>query len=81
MKAAAQLRPPQRSAYYAKGWHLLTRDRQGPVVWKDVLAFIRDPAAPFPSDPPPIPRKVPARAEAGGLDPCRRGLVTWPAGA
>jgi hypothetical protein len=29
------------------------------VVWKDILAFIRDPAGPLPSDPPPIPRKVP----------------------
>jgi len=59
VKAAAQLRPGQRSAYYAKGWHLLTRDHQGPVVWNDILAFIRDPAAPLPSNPPPIPRKVP----------------------
>jgi hypothetical protein len=29
------------------------------VVWKDILAFIRDPAAPFPSDAPPIPTKAP----------------------
>ncbi len=61
VKAAAQLRPGQRSAYYAKGWHLLTRDRQGAVVIKDILAFIRDPAAPLPSNPPPIPRTAPGR--------------------
>ncbi len=69
VKAAGQLRPGQRSAYYAKGWHLLTRDRQGPVVIGDILAFIRDPAAPLPSNPPPIPRKAPkahaSRAAAG----------------
>lgn len=59
VKAAAQLRPGQRSAYYSRGWHLLTRDHQGPVVWNDILAFIRDPAAPFPSNPPPIPAKAP----------------------
>jgi acylglycerol lipase len=64
-KAAAQLRPGQRSAFYAKGWHLLTRDHQGPVVWKDVLAFIRDPAAPLPSEPPPIAKpKGPGKSRA-----------------
>ncbi len=56
VRAASQLGPGQRTAYYAKGWHLLTRDHQGPVVWNDVLAFIRDPSAPLPSDPPPIPK-------------------------
>ena len=69
VKAAGQLRPDQRSAYYAHGWHLLTRDRQRPVVIGDILAFIRDPAAPFPSNPPPIPVKAPkeraSRAAAG----------------
>ena len=54
-KAAARLKPTDRSAYYAKGWHLMTRDRQGPVVWNDILAFIRDPAAPLPSGTPKIP--------------------------
>ncbi|HEX2800760.1 MAG TPA: alpha/beta fold hydrolase [Phenylobacterium sp.] len=54
-KAAARLRPQDRSAYYAKGWHLLTRDMQGPVVWADIAAFIRDPAAPLPSAAPKIP--------------------------
>jgi acylglycerol lipase len=64
VRAAAQLHRGQRSAYYSKGWHLLTRDRQGPVVWNDVLSFIRDPAAPFPSDPPPIPRKAPKESSS-----------------
>jgi alpha-beta hydrolase superfamily lysophospholipase len=54
-KAASQLKPTDRSAYYAKGWHLMTRDREGPMVWKDILAFIRDPSAPLPSAAPKIP--------------------------
>jgi esterase/lipase len=54
-KAASQLKPRDRSAYYAKGWHLMMRDKQGPVVWKDILAFIRDPTGPLPSGAPKIP--------------------------
>ena len=55
LKAAARLKPSDRSAYYAKGWHLMMRDLQGPVVWKDISAFIRDPEAPLPSGAPKIP--------------------------
>jgi acylglycerol lipase len=55
LKAAARLKPADRSAYYAKGWHLLMRDKEGPVVWRDILAFIRDPTAPLPSGAPKIP--------------------------
>ena len=54
-KAAARLRPTDRSVFYARGWHLMTRDRQGPVVWRDILDFIRDPTAPLPSGAPRIP--------------------------
>jgi alpha-beta hydrolase superfamily lysophospholipase len=54
-KAAKGLKPTDRSAYYAQGHHLLTRDRQGPVVWRDILSFIRDPRAPLPSGAPRIP--------------------------
>jgi alpha-beta hydrolase superfamily lysophospholipase len=54
-RAARRLKPVDGTAYYAKGWHLLMRDKQGPVVWEDVLSFIRDPAAPPPSAAPPIP--------------------------
>jgi alpha-beta hydrolase superfamily lysophospholipase len=53
--AAKKLKPTLRSAYYAKGWHLMTRDRQGPAVWADILTFVRDPMAPLPSGAPPIP--------------------------
>lgn len=68
-RAARGLKPTDRSAYYANGYHLMMRDRQGPVVWKDVLAFIRDPGAPLPSGAPPIPGSPAtggtARASAG----------------
>jgi alpha-beta hydrolase superfamily lysophospholipase len=54
-KAAARLKPTDRSAYYAHGYHLMMRDKEGPIVWKDILAFIRDPSAPLPSGAPKIP--------------------------
>ncbi len=85
VKAAAQLKPPQRSAWYAKGWHLLTRDHQGPVVWADILAFIRDPAGPLPSGAPPIPRRVPLEPRpdrrAAGCGPTVTGVEPAPPAA
>ena len=54
-RAAARLKPTDRSAEYAHGYHLLMRDKQGPAVWADVAAFVRDPTAPLPSGAPPIP--------------------------
>lgn len=54
-RAVRGLPPTARTAWYANGWHLLMRDREGPMVWNDVLSFIRDPAAPLPSGAPPIP--------------------------
>ena len=45
-----------RTAYYPDGRHLLTRDLHRARVLDDVLAFLRDPSAPLPSAPPPIPR-------------------------
>jgi alpha-beta hydrolase superfamily lysophospholipase len=57
LEAASRLRPGDRTAFYARGYHLLMRDLQGPAVWADCLAFLRDPAAPLPSGAPPIPRR------------------------
>lgn len=54
-KAARRLKATDRSAFYGKGWHLLSRDHQRQVVIEDILSFILDPAAPLPSAPPPIP--------------------------
>jgi alpha-beta hydrolase superfamily lysophospholipase len=68
--AAGMLRATNRTAYYVDGYHLLTRDHAGPIVWRDVLAFIRDPSAPLPSGAPPIPGSrtlmKASSAEAGG---------------
>jgi len=57
--AARRLPPSVRTARYARGWHLLLRDLQAPVVWADALSFIRDPRAPLPSGAPPL---VPVRS-------------------
>jgi acylglycerol lipase len=55
---AARLPTGSRTAYYARGWHLLMRDLQAQAVYADVAAFIRDPAAPWPSGAPPIPSRL-----------------------
>ena len=70
LHAARQLKPTDRSAEYARGYHLLMRDRQGPVVWRDILAWLRDPSAPLPSGAPPIkgaPTLGGPQTVAGGL--------------
>jgi alpha-beta hydrolase superfamily lysophospholipase len=55
MEAARRLKPDDRSAYYANGWHLLLVDKQAQVVWQDAAAFLKDPLADLPSGAPPIP--------------------------
>lgn len=70
-EAAAKLKPTDRSAYYDKGWHLMTRDHQRDVVTADLLSFILDPNAPLPSGAPPIPgartlSNAPVQAAAQG---------------
>jgi len=42
-------RARQRLALYPAGWHMLLRDLEAETVWRDVLAWIEDPAAPLPS--------------------------------
>lgn len=39
----------QRVALYPEGYHMLLRDLEGPVVWRDIAAWIADPKAPLPS--------------------------------
>jgi acylglycerol lipase len=58
LKAARALPPAARTALYANGYHMLLRDLQAETVWRDIEAFVRDPAAPFPSAAPPL---LPAR--------------------
>ena len=64
--AANSLPPGARTAYYAAGFHMLTRDLQGRRVSEDIAAFIREPSAPLPSGAPPIPRDAPARPRERG---------------
>lgn len=65
-RAARKLKPSDQTVYYANGYHLMMRDHQGPVVWRDVLAFVRDPSAPVPSGAPPIPGAPTLRAASSG---------------
>lgn len=52
--AARRLPRTARTALYENGWHWLLRDLQREVVYADILAFIEDPAAPLPSQAPPL---------------------------
>lgn len=52
--AARRLPASARTAYYANGYHWLLRDLQREVVYTDILAFLRDPAAPLPSAAPSV---------------------------
>jgi alpha-beta hydrolase superfamily lysophospholipase len=54
LAAARRLSPGARSAYYARGYHMLIRDVDRELVYQDMLSFIRDPEAPFPSGAPPF---------------------------
>lgn len=47
--AVSRLNHPPRVALYPEGWHMLFRDRQGAVVWQDVLEWILNPDRPLPS--------------------------------
>ncbi len=53
-RAVVQLKSADRSAFYPDGWHLLMRDLQGDKVRADMVAYLRDPAAPLPSGAGPI---------------------------
>ncbi|MDP1736277.1 MAG: alpha/beta fold hydrolase [Caulobacter sp.] len=68
-EAAGRLKPTDRTAWYANGYHLLIRDHQRDRVIADVAAFILDPKAPLPSGPPaiPAPPRRGARRAISGL--------------
>lgn len=44
-----------RTAYYENGYHMLLRDLQAEVVFADLLAFMKDDSAKFPSGAPGLP--------------------------
>jgi acylglycerol lipase len=54
LAAAERLPGTSRTAEYEHGYHMLLRDNQREVVYADILSYLRDPAAPFPSDAAPL---------------------------
>jgi len=65
---AENLSPCARTARYPEGWHMLFRDLQAEVVWRDVEAFLRDPGAPLPSGVGPliaVPASAPGDTASG----------------
>jgi alpha-beta hydrolase superfamily lysophospholipase len=48
-RMVAALAAPKRIALYPDGWHMLFRDLQREVVWRDVLAWMIEPERPLPS--------------------------------
>lgn len=43
-----------RTGYYPEGWHILNRDLQAEVMYRDVEAWLRDAASPLPSGAGPV---------------------------
>lgn len=48
-RTIARLPNPPKFALYPEGWHMLLRDLQAEVVWRDIAAWMLDPVAPLPS--------------------------------
>lgn len=51
-----------RTAFYPDAWHLLNRDLQAEVVYRDVVAFLRDAQAALPSGAQPVLPELEKRA-------------------
>jgi acylglycerol lipase len=78
VQAVERLKPGARTAYYAKGYHLLLVDRQAANVWGDAEAFLRDaPGLWPPSGAPAIPATVAAMT---ALDPPKAPKAKSPRG-
>ena len=54
----------RRIAYYENGWHMLLRDLQGPVVWRDIQSWIENKDAPLPSGADERARALVAESQA-----------------
>jgi alpha-beta hydrolase superfamily lysophospholipase len=54
VRAARRLPASARTAVYENGYHMLLRDLQAEVVYADILAFLQDADAPFPSAAPAL---------------------------
>ncbi len=63
MKRTAKTLPRHvRTAYYPEGYHMLLRDLQAETVFADVLAFLQDPEADFPSGVSEVPGRKRGRS-------------------
>jgi alpha-beta hydrolase superfamily lysophospholipase len=49
MRQVLATNPKARAALYDRGWHMLSRDKNGPAVISDMAAWMADAAAPLPS--------------------------------
>ncbi len=48
-KTMTAIKSEKRIVYYKKGWHMLLRDKQAKRVWSDMLVWMRNKKAEFPS--------------------------------
>ena len=63
-RVANQLPANARTAIYPDGYHMLMRDLHAEVVYGDILSFLRDPNAPFPSNAAPLRQVRTAQTQA-----------------
>ncbi|MET0547367.1 MAG: alpha/beta fold hydrolase [Caulobacterales bacterium] len=68
-RSVRRLPATTRTIYYPKGYHMLTRDLNGALVWADILAFIQDPEAKPPSGLGAIPVAKQTQRMAQGRAP------------
>ncbi|KAK0351408.1 hypothetical protein LTR94_025074 [Friedmanniomyces endolithicus] len=63
LRQAAREGGTLQTAWYPDGWHLLNRDLEAEVVYRDVLSWLRDPKAALPSGAPPVLPQLEAWAQ------------------
>ncbi len=74
-RAAKKLPAHVRTAYYAKGYHMLMNDLQAKTVWSDILGFIDNPKAALPSGSPPLPWQAKSTPSASAKSPVSSSKV------
>ena len=54
------------TAWYPHSWHLLDRDLDAEIVYRDVVAWLRDPKGPLPSGAPAVLPQLEAQSSRPG---------------
>lgn len=67
-RLADQMGETPRLGYYPLGWHMLLRDLNAAIVWRDVLAWIDDPTHALPSGADTNPRLAELIAKGRAAD-------------